>query len=237
MRLFALGDTHLSFGRPTPMDVFGDVWRDHPAKIAAGWDGTVGADDVVAVVGDVSWARTEDEVRPDLEFLAARPGRLKVLLRGNHDSWWTSRARVRRLLPEGMTALQNDALRLDEGVVLCGARGWEAPGMPWFDEAKDLPVYERELRRLDLSLDAAARLAREGDRLVALLHYPPIGPGQSTSPVLERLERAGVVAAAYGHLHGSDHAWAPRGRFGGVELFFVAGDAVDFTPQCLLEVD
>ncbi len=216
------------------MDVFGEIWRDHPAKIARAWDRVVGPDDVVALVGDISWAHTAEEVAPDLEFLAARSGRLKVLLRGNHDSWWASRARVRRILPSGMVPLHHDALRLDEGVVLCGARGWEAPGMPWFDEPKDRPVWERELHRLDLSLAAAAKIARPGDRLVALLHYPPIGPGQTTSPVLERLERAGVVAAAYGHLHGADHAWAPRGRFGGIELHFVAADAVDFEPRAIL---
>ncbi len=237
MRLFALGDPHLALGCDKPMDIFGDHWRDHAGQIARAWDERVDADDVVLLVGDISWARNAAEVKPDFDFLAARPGRLRVLLRGNHDSWWTSPAAVRRLLPaSGFHALHNDALRLPEGVVLCGARGWEAPGMPWFDREKDLAVYERELARLDLSLGRAAALRQPGDILVALLHYPPLAPGEATSPVLDRLARAGVRAAAYGHLHGADdHAWAPRGERSGVELHFVAADAVDFAPQLLWE--
>jgi hypothetical protein len=234
VRLFALGDPHLSFGRPKPMDIFGPAWEDHPAQLAAAWDAAVGPDDVVLVVGDVSWAHDLDDARPDLAFLAARAGRLKVLLRGNHDSWWTSASKVRRALPEGLAILHNDALRLDEGVVLCGARGWNAPGMPW-SEPGDERIYRRELGRLERSLAAAAELRRPGDALVAALHYPPLGPEREPSEVTERLVAAGVAVAAYGHLHGEDHAWAPRGREAGVELRFVAGDFTGFRPVPLWE--
>ncbi len=230
MKLFALADTHLSFGRPKPMDVFGEVWRDHPARIAALWDAAVGPEDVVIVAGDVSWAHGAADVAPDLEFLAARPGRQKVLLRGNHDSWWPSAAKLKALLPPGFVALHNDALRLPEGVVLCGARGWNLPSMPWSDPEKDPPLYHRELERLDLSLRAAAALRRPGDRLVAVLHYPPLGPGDTDSAVLRKLEAAGVERAVYGHLHGADHEWAPRGRHGSVELVFCAVDFTGFAP-------
>lgn len=218
------------------MDIFGEQWLDHPGKIARAWDAAVGADDVVLLVGDISWAHRPEEVRPDLEFLAARPGRLKVLLRGNHDSWWRSISSVRGLLPEGMAAIQNDALRLVDpdggrGVVLCGARGWNAPGMPWSDPENDPPVYERELRRLEMSLGAAAELREPDDALVAMLHYPPLGPDETDSEVLGRLVDAGVDVAAYGHLHGeADHAWAPRGRYQGVRVIFAAADFTGFTP-------
>lgn len=230
MRLFALGDTHLSFGRPKPMDVFGEHWRDHPQRIAENWDAVVGPDDVVLVVGDVSWAHTLAEAKPDLEFIAALPGRLKVLLRGNHDSWWASAAKLRATLPASLVALQNDALRLPEGIVLCGARGWNSPGMPWADPERDPPLYERELERLDLSVAVMERLAQPGDVRVALLHYPPLEPGGTDSPVLERLRAAGVRHAAYGHLHGADHEWAPRGEVAGVQLHFVAADFTGFAP-------
>ncbi len=236
MKIFALGDTHLSFARAKPMDIFGGHWADHPARIAEHWDAAVGDEDVVLVVGDISWARRLDEAAPDLEFLAARPGRLKLLLRGNHDSWWGSPAKVRAAMPEGLAILHHDALRLEEGVVLCGARGWSLPSMPWADPEKDPPIFRRELGRLDLSLAAAERLAEDGDTKLALLHYPPLGPKETSSPVIERLERAGVALAAYGHLHGDeDHAWAPRGRVGELELRFVAADFVDFAPQLVWE--
>ena len=232
MKVFALGDPHLSFGRPKPMDIFGERWRDHPDKIARAWDALVGPDDVGLVVGDIAGARSPAEADPDLAFLAERTGGLKVLLRGNHDSWWRSRSAVESRLPDGMRVIQNDALRLDgAGVVLCGARGWNVPGSPWEDPEKDPPIYERELHRLDLSLEQAGRLARSGDTLIALLHYPPLAPGQGESEVLERLRGAGVHVAAYGHLHGDeDHAWAPRGDHGGVQLRFAAADFTEFAP-------
>lgn len=211
LKLWALGDPHLSLGGEKPMDVFGPAWRDHVPRLSAAWDRAVESDDVVLLAGDVSWARRLAEARVDLEFLAARPGRLKVLLRGNHDSWWTSAAQVRAALPAGLVILQNDALRLPEGVVLCGARGWNPPGTPFGDPEKDPPLFRRELDRLDLSLAHAAELRRPGDILVAVLHYPPVGPGESASEVLERLNAAGAEVAVYGHLHGEDHASAtPR---------------------------
>ncbi|HHN74814.1 MAG TPA: hypothetical protein ENK10_06245 [Acidobacteria bacterium] len=69
---------------------------------------------------------------------------------------------------------------------------------------------------------------------MALLHYPPLGPDAPAGEpgeVLGRLARAGVEVAAYGHLHGEDHRWAPRGTIGGVVLRFVAADFTVFTPR------
>ncbi|UCF67629.1 MAG: metallophosphoesterase [Acidobacteriota bacterium] len=244
MKIFAIGDLHLSFARPKPMEIFGELWRDHPIKLAAAWDRLVGPQDLVLVAGDTSWAHSLAQAAPDLAFLAERPGRLKLILRGNHDSWWASAEKVRRALPEGLAILQNDALRWAdgskgqrglEGVVVCGARGWNLPGMPWTDPDRDLPIYRRELGRLELSLAAARRLASPGDTLLAMLHFPPLGPGQMQSEVLERLSAAGVDLAVYGHLHGEDHRWAPEGTFDGVQVRFVAADFVDFTPQLVFE--
>jgi predicted phosphohydrolase len=235
LKIFALGDPHLSFGRPKPMEVFGELWRDHPAKIAAAWDALVEPDDVVLVVGDISWGHSLKEALPDLQFLADRPGRLKLLLRGNHDSWWTSASKVRAALPPGLAIVNNDAIRLEPGVVLCGARGWNLPDMPWSDPDKDPAIFHRELERLDLSLTAASKLRQPGDVLIALLHFPPIGPGGGSSAVMQRLAAAHVGLAAYGHLHGDDHAWAPDGRFDGVELRFVAVDHTLFAPRLIWE--
>jgi hypothetical protein len=235
LRIHAIGDPHLSLGRPKPMDIFGPLWVDHPAKLAAAWDRSVAAEDVVLVVGDISWARRLEEAAPDLEYLASRRGALKVLIRGNHDSWWTSAHKVRAALPKTLAILHHDAIRLEQGVVLCGARGWNVPGSPWFDATSDQPIYERELARLDLSLRAAASLRQPGDALIALLHYPPVAPQSEQSEVSLRLERAQVDLAVYGHLHGEDHAWAPRGRIGQLQLRFVAADFTRFTPVAVWE--
>src|SRR5512141_1638276 len=109
MNLWALSDLHLSFAFPKPMDVFGERWRDHGDRIAAAWRERVEPDDVVCLPGDLSWALRLSEVAGELAWLAELPGR-KVLVKGNHDYWWDSIGKVRRALPEGVHALQNDAL-------------------------------------------------------------------------------------------------------------------------------
>jgi len=227
-RVFALADLHLSLAGTKPMDVFGELWRDHPRRMAAAWDERVSPDDTVLLPGDLSWARSVEEARPDLGWLAERPGR-KLLLRGNHDSWWTSLARARRALPSDCEPLHNNAFELGEWV-LVGARGWIRPDDP-LSTAEDERVFRRELGRLDLSLaDADRRFGRTRPR-IAMLHYPPRLLGRAAGPVVERLRRGQVRVCVYGHLHGEDHRLAVDGDHEGIRYHFVAADAVDFTPQ------
>jgi uncharacterized protein len=226
-RLFALADLHLSLAGNKPMDVFGELWRDHAARMAAAWDRSVGAEDSVLLGGDLSWGRTLDEAALDLAWIGERPGR-KLLLRGNHDGWWSSVAKVRRALPEGITVLQNDAHAV-AGWTVVGSRGWVLPDDP-AATAADRAVFERELTRLRASIrDADARFDSEQPRL-ALLHYPPWLVGRAPSAVVDVLREARVRVVVYGHLHGADHALALRGEHAGMTYCFVAADAVDFTP-------
>jgi predicted phosphohydrolase len=226
-RLFALADLHLSLSGSKPMDVFGEIWRDHPARMADAWDRLVREDDAVLLPGDLSWAGTLDEARPDLAWIGARPGR-KVLLRGNHDSWWSSRAKVERALPIVCVALQNDAVALD-GCVVVGSRGWTLPDDP-FATDDDRRIFERELGRLRRSIaDADARHDRAVPR-VAMLHYPPWIEGRSPSAVVELLRAAGVGTCVYGHLHGADHRLGVVGEREGIRFHLVASDAVEFAP-------
>jgi len=227
-RIFALADLHLSSSGEKPMEIFGELWKDHPARMAAAWDQRVGSDDVVLLPGDLSWARDLDEAAPDLRWIGQRPGR-KLLLRGNHDSWWSGLAKVRAALPAGCDLLQNEAVQLG-GWVVVGSRGWTDPDDPQSSPA-DARVFARELDRLRLSIaDADRRFGRVAPRL-AMLHYPPRLRGREPSAVVPILEAAGVSICVYGHLHGEDHRLAVSGEKRGIEYFFVAADAVDFAPQ------
>jgi predicted phosphohydrolase len=229
-RVFALADLHLSLAGTKPMDVFGELWRDHPRRMAAAWDQCVGPADTVLLPGDFSWARSLEEAQPDMDWLAQRPGR-KLLLRGNHDSWWGSRAKVRRALPGGCEPLHNNAIELGHWI-LVGARGWILPGDPLSTE-QDEKVFRRELGRLEASLaDADGRFGRDRPR-IAMLHYPPRLLGGPAGPVIERLREGGVSVCVYGHLHGEDHRLAVRGECEGLRFHFVAADAVDFAPQLI----
>ncbi len=219
----AIGDPHLSARDPKPMTVFGGCWQGHPEAFFRGWREVVRDDDLVLVPGDVSWAMRLEDARPDLEAIAALPG-TKVLLRGNHDYWWPSLTKLRAALPEGMYAIQNDALRFGD-VVVAGTRGWMVPGTIGSD-AQDQRIFEREVQRLRLSLAAAERLGEA--YLVVMLHFPPTNPRGDPSPMLAVIEAARPQALVFAHVHGDAAVHVPE--LPGAIVRFVAADAVRFRP-------
>ena len=230
-RLFALADLHLSGTGEKPMDRFGALWVDHARRMAENWDRVVEPDDWILLPGDLSWARHLRDAACDLAWIDERPG-LKLLLRGNHDSWWSGPGKVRAALPASCSILHNEAFALGRWVVI-GSRGWLDPDDPLAGD-NDRRVFERELQRLDLSIRDAARFDPQAPR-IAMLHYPPWLVGREPTAVVERLTEANVSLCVYGHLHGDDHALAVEGEHRGIRFHFVAADAADFTPVLLLE--
>ncbi len=226
-RIFAIADLHLSLAGYKPMDIFGEQWSDHAGRIAEAWDATVSEEDTVLLPGDLSWARNAEEAAPDLEWIGRRPGR-KILMRGNHDSWWSSLTKVRRLLPPGCEPLQNNSF-LEQGWVIVGARGWTSPDDP-NATAGDARVFNRELQRLKLSIAHADEAYGAGPPRMAMLHYPPWIEGRKATAVVGLLNKAGARVCIYGHLHGEDHRFALSGERDGIRYQFVAADAVGFAP-------
>jgi len=222
MRIFAIGDLHLPGGDDKPMEIFGAHWEGHWQRIREDWRGCVSQDDVVLIPGDISWAMQLEHAREDLNQIGELPGR-KIILRGNHDYWWGSLTRVREALPEGMYALQNDALRLGD-YVFCGSRGWTAPEGTDGENAR---IYARELLRMRMSLERAAKMA-DGAPLIFLTHFPPLGEGWEKTPVSDLMEEFGVSDVVYGHLHGASVKTACAGAFNGVNYHFVACDGLGF---------
>jgi predicted phosphohydrolase len=226
--IYGISDLHLSFASDKPMDVFGDHWREHHLKMAEAWDRDVTAADVVLCPGDLSWAMRLDEAARDIAWIAERTGKCKVLGRGNHDYWWSAIGKVRKALPDGCVALQNDALDLGD-VVVSGSRCWAAPGALDFSAA-DEKIYQRELGRLRLSLEAGRKLA--GDRpLIAQIHYPPFAADGRPTGFSELLEEFSVALCVYGHLHGRRaHRTAVEGEVRGVVYRLIACDYLRFEP-------
>jgi predicted phosphohydrolase len=225
MTFFALADLHLSQAVDKPMDKFGDAWRDHTERMRAAWLDRVGPSDVVLLPGDISWALTLEEAVPDLQWIARLPG-IKVMIRGNHDYWWSGITRVRRLLGENFYAIQNDALALG-GYAICGTRGWLLPSHPMFDEAKDTPLYRREQERLRLSLEAAAKLDLP---IVCMLHYPPCSHLGEDTYFTDLLSTYQVRLCVYGHLHQAAHRYRFEGEKDGVQYQLVSSDYLQFQP-------
>jgi predicted phosphohydrolase len=199
MKIFAISDLHISTESAKPMDIFGGNWVGYLEKIVSDWNAKVSEEDVVLIGGDISWAMKLEEACKDLQFFDGLKGK-KVLIKGNHDYWWSAISRVRESLPPNTYALQNDSIRFD-GYVICGSRCWSVPGSPDFKE-QDMKLYLRETERLKLSLKYAQKLKQEGDKLIALIHYPPFNVKRENSAFTDIFEQYGVDSVVYGHLHG-----------------------------------
>jgi predicted phosphohydrolase len=229
MNIFAIGDLHLSFANPKPMDIFGENWTDHAEKIRKSWEAMITPEDLVLIPGDISWAMHLEEAKRDLDYLAALPG-TKVMIRGNHDYWWASISKVRKALDPSIYALQNDSVTIGD-VTIAGARGWDCPGSYMFDE-HDRKVYEREVGRLKTSLDHAMK--QKAKHLYVMLHYPPTNEKHQMSGFLEVLTKYPVDKVIYGHLHGKEgHRVALEGVHHGIEFYLTACDYLDFVPRKL----
>ena len=226
MAVWAISDLHLP-AHQKPMDVFGPHWQNHFERIREDWLERVSGEDVVLLPGDLSWAMHLEEALEDLSRIGALPGR-KILLRGNHDYWWSSIGRVRRALPEGCYAIQNDCLFMD-GLLFAGSRGWQIPAEPEGD-SDDARIYRRERQRLEMSL-ASARARSADAPLIALMHYPP--RTEAAEGFSDILRRYGAAVVVYGHLHGAGLAGALRGEVDGIDYHQVSCDGLGFQLDCI----
>lgn len=200
MKVFAISDLHLSINNSKPMDIFGPVWEGYLDKIFSQWREKVGEDDIVLMAGDLSWAMKLEEVKADLDLLKDLPGK-KVIIKGNHDYWWKSISSLRAILPENFFAIQNDSIRFD-GLVICGTRGWKGVEKNMILSAEDKKIFDREVLRLEMTLKSANNLRQQGDKLLCMMHYPPVGFAREDSPFSHLVEKYNVDYVVYGHLHG-----------------------------------
>ena len=228
MALYVLGDTHLSLSSAKPMDVFGGNWVGYVDKLLAGF-AQVKPEDTVVLCGDLSWGMSLEEAEADFAFLNRLPGQ-KLLLKGNHDYWWTTAAKMTRFFEEKrfdtFRILHNNAWSY-EGTALCGTRGW------FFEEEQDghnEKVFNRELIRLEASLKAGG----EGEKF-CFLHYPPLYQGYRCPEIIRLMERYGVTRCFYGHLHGHSHRLAIEGEQNGIEYHLISADYLDFVPRKILD--
>lgn len=222
--IYAISDLHLSFGSNKPMEVFGEGWQDYLSKIKASWS-ALSDTDTVLLAGDLSWAMRLENAAEDFAFLSSLPGR-KIITRGNHDYWWNSYNKLRLALPKDVIALQNNAVRI-EGAVVCGSRGWLIPTPDSPEE--DVKIFNRELIRLQMSLDEGKKLLEPGDQLIVMIHYPPyVGRFEST-PFTKLFKDYGVDKVVYGHIHGKGSFHKRNVHIDGVEYILTSTDMVDHT--------
>jgi len=223
MKIFSISDLHLDINNSKPMDIFGPVWKDYLDKIINDWKNKVSEEDVVILAGDYSWAMKLEEVAPDFEFLNILPGK-KIIIRGNHDYWWSSLKKVRECLPENVFALQNDAIKIGE-YIFCGNRGWLIPEGK-FNTEENRKIYAREIIRLELSLKSAKKLQTNNEKIIFITHYPPFNNKVEPSEYTNMLEEYRVYKVVFGHLHGYVNPKMIKNQINGIEYYLTSCDAV-----------
>ena len=228
MALYAIGDLHLCLGAPKPMDVFGGAWVGYMEKLKEGLS-VIGPEDTTVLLGDLSWALDLASARDDFAWIDQIPGK-KIILKGNHDYWWSTANKFYKFCEEHSFSNQwilNNNHYVYNGWAICGTRGW------FFEEergsAHDEKVFKRELIRLEASLQSAGDLPK-----IVFLHYPPRYKGYTCDEILELLNRYEVRQCFYGHLHGASHGLAMEGQWDGVEYRLVAADKLNFKPYQVL---
>ncbi len=223
MSLYAIGDLHFSTAVNKPMNIFGDNWDNHEEKITNSWKSKVNEEDTVLIVGDTSWAINMNEAEEDLNIIHNLPGK-KIYVKGNHDYWWTTVAKLNKLYDD-MSFLQNNFYQYGE-YAICGTRGWICPNDVKFTE-DDEKIYKREAHRLKLSLDAAKKAGFK--KIIVITHYPPTNDKLDPSLFTEIYESYGVEKVVYGHLHGKESfKMGLKGIRNEVEYNLVSCDYVDF---------
>ncbi len=225
MSVFAIGDLHLSLGCDKPMDVF-KGWDGYVERLLENWNRVVGDGDTVIVPGDISWAMKLEDTYEDFAFINNKLKGDKILLKGNHDYWWTTASKMNAFLKEKgfdrIRILNNNAF-LVEGLSVVGTRGWiNEDGSPC-----DLKVLEREEGRFRMSVSEGIKL---GGELTAFIHYPPLYNGERNEYILKVIEEFGIRKCYYGHIHGVGHRYAFNGEKNGTEYKMVAADYLGFMP-------
>ena len=237
MTIWAIADLHLSISKPEKdMAFFGPAWKGYQEKIAANWKEVVQENDLVLIAGDICWAMRGVEAVKDLQWIDALPGK-KVMIRGNHDYWWSSMKKVREACPPSIEPLHHTATNW-KGVSISGTRLWDTEefsfgGYIEFQEnprerkekdlTEDRKIFERELIRLELALKA---LDQRAEQRILMTHYPPIGADLKPSRASKMIDQYNVDLVIFGHLHNLKPGLE---MFGGKYLL-TSADYLDFKP-------
>ena len=228
MALYVIGDLHLSFSADKPMNIFGNNWENHAEKIKENWKKQVTENDTVVIPGDFSWETYLETTEKDFEFLNSLPG-TKILLKGNHDYWWTTIANMNKFLKEknfeNIYFLHNNSYLIDD-IICTGTRGW----VNTFQSQENYKILRRECERLKLSLKDGIKKYGENKEIIVFMHYPPFYKDDVNDEInfIKVMKEYNVKKCFYGHLHGEAHKEAFEGNIDGIEFKLVSSDYINF---------
>ena len=186
-------------------------------------------EDYVILPGDFSWAMYLDDARLDFKYLNDLPGN-KILLKGNHDYWWTTIAKMNNFIKENeyknIYFLYNNSY-LIENKIIVGTRGWNI-----LDTENNSKMIKRENARLELSITDGLKRFGNDKEIIAFMHYPPINKndviGNEQTEFAKTLKKYNIHRCYYGHLHGPSHKDAVEGNIDGIEYKLISADYLNF---------
>lgn len=224
MSIYAISDLHLSFNTNKPMDIFG--WNDYEEKISQDWRTNVKEEDLVLLAGDFSWEMKLENTYKDFQFINNLPGK-KLLLKGNHDLWWTTLKRMREFLNEkefnNIDFIYNNSYEF-ENYIIAGTRGWNLVS----ENIDDKKIKDRELLRLENSIIDGIQKYGEDKPIIVCMHYPPLLKDLKNNEFTKILEKYNVKYCLYGHLHGKSHINVFDGIYNNVNYKMVSCDYTGF---------
>ena len=225
MAIYVIADLHLSFSQDKPMSIFGENWEGHSEKIKNNWISKVKPEDTVVLPGDFSWDMYLQDTYKDFEYLNSLPGK-KLLLKGNHDYWWTTVTNMRNFLEENkfknIDFIYNNSY-LVENKILTGTRGWNL-----LDTENSSKMIKRESIRLQLAIEDGIKKYGDDKEIIVFMHYPPISNTNKKSDFLKILKQYDIKRCYYGHLHGKSHQDAVEGIVDGIEFKLISADYLNF---------
>lgn len=231
MALYALADLHLPLGVNKPMDIFGKHWENYVTRLYDNWQSTVKHNDTVVIAGDFSWATYLNDALADFEYLHSLNGR-KILLKGNHDYWWTTLSKMRKFTAEhgfdDIEFLQNNSFDYN-GISICGSRGWSTPQGTQSEE--DKKIYEHELLRLKMSVETALH----PDNIILFTHFPPILKSYRQNGLTDFMNTHNIKRSVFGHIHLSGVKNVVQGDIDGIDYRLVSCDYSKFMPVKLAD--
>lgn len=229
MSIYTIGDFHLSFNENKPMSVFGDNWEGHEEKIKNNWIENVKENDLVILPGDFSWSMYLKDTYKDFEYLNDLPGK-KLLLKGNHDYWWTTVTSMNKFLEENkfenIDFLYNNSYEFEDCIIV-GTRGWSQT-----DDNEDKRLTKREVLRLELSIQDGIKKYGEEKEIIVFMHYPPITSSNllknEMTDYIKIMKKYDIKKCYYGHLHSTSIKEAVEGEHFGINFKLVSADGLDF---------
>ena len=235
MAIYTIGDLHLSFHENKPMDIFGENWKGHEEKIKQDWINKVKETDLVVIPGDFSWATYLKDTYEDFKYLNSLPGK-KLLLKGNHDYWWTTLKSMRNFLKEksfeNIDFIFNNAYEF-ENYIIAGTRGWSQT------EEENEKFLNRETQRLEMSLKQAKEIQEKKlqeenieKEIIVFMHYPPITNTQvekkEETSFIKIMKKYNIKKCYYGHLHGTAIKEAVEQEYQEINFKLVSADKLGF---------